>query len=73
MDRRSRDSARDKPAPADDGSDAGGADAWTSYRRWLSRDGAASRGRAPAEQSVYSWKGYQNWADRVRQSWKSDS
>lgn len=73
MDKRRRNSASDKPPPVDDGNVADGADEWASYRRWLARDGAAPVRRAPAERSVYSWKGYQNWADRVRQAWKPDS
>lgn len=46
---------------------------WEAYRRWL---GQASRKpapqRAPRDHSIYSWKGYQNWADKVRQSWNPD-
>jgi hypothetical protein len=26
--------------------------------------------RAPLDHSIYSWRGYQTWADKVRQSWK---
>jgi hypothetical protein len=28
--------------------------------------------RVPLDHSVYSWKGYHSWADRVRQSWKPE-
>lgn len=47
---------------------------WDAYRKWLtSMNGRppASR-RAPIDHSVYSWKGYHSWADRVRQSWKPE-
>ncbi len=46
---------------------------WDAYRKWLSSvSGKASSERVPLDTSIYSWKGYQNWADRVRQSWKAD-
>ena len=46
---------------------------WDAYRKWLSSvSGKAKSERVPVDASIYSWKGYQNWADRVRQSWKSE-
>ena len=46
---------------------------WDAYRKWLSSmNGKQTSRRAPIDHSVYSWKGYNNWADRVRQSWKSE-
>lgn len=46
---------------------------WDAYRKWLaSVSGKAPSERAPVDNSIYSWKGYHNWADRVRQSWKSE-
>lgn len=73
MDKPSPEKARDESAAFDDGEAVTGSDAWASYRRWLAGDGTAANRRAPVERSIYSWKGYQNWADRVRQSWKSES
>jgi hypothetical protein len=26
--------------------------------------------RAPLDHSIYSWRGYHNWADKIRQGWK---
>ena len=59
--------------------DAGNGDAgneqkgWDAYRKWLSSvNGKARSERAPVDHSIYSWKGYHNWADRIRQSWKSE-
>ncbi len=44
---------------------------WEAYRKWLTRVGAKpAADRTPADQSIYSWKGYQNWADKVREAWK---
>jgi hypothetical protein len=46
---------------------------WEAYRKWLSSmTGQPRSRRAPIDHSVYSWKGYHNWADHVRQTWKSE-
>lgn len=46
---------------------------WDAYRKWLSSvNGKQQSRRAPIDHSIYSWKGYHNWADRVRQTWKSE-
>jgi hypothetical protein len=46
---------------------------WDAYRKWLSTvSGKSSTERAPVDNSIYSWKGYHNWADRVKQSWKPE-
>lgn len=61
------------------GSDSGAVDngreqqGWDAYRKWLSSmNGKPRSRRAPIDHSVYSWKGYQSWADRVRQSWEPE-
>jgi hypothetical protein len=46
---------------------------WEAYRKWLSSmNGKPQSRRTPVDHSVYSWKGYQNWADRVREAWDSE-
>jgi hypothetical protein len=46
---------------------------WDAYRKWMKSVGGKQRSRrAPVDHSVYSWKGYQSWADRVRQSWEPE-
>ncbi|HEX7079944.1 MAG TPA: hypothetical protein VF329_02885 [Gammaproteobacteria bacterium] len=46
---------------------------WDAYRKWLTHvSRKPSVQRSPVDHSIYSWKGYQNWADKVRQSWKPD-
>lgn len=46
---------------------------WDAYRKWLATVGKRERStRASFDRSVYSWKGYQNWANRVKQEWKSE-
>jgi hypothetical protein len=46
---------------------------WDAYRKWLSRvSSKPAAERAPLDHSIYSWRGYHNWADKVRQTWKSE-
>jgi hypothetical protein len=47
---------------------------WEAYRKWLSRVTTKPAGeRTPLDHSIYSWRGYQTWADKVRQTWKSET
>lgn len=47
---------------------------WEAYRKWLSRvNTKPTAERTPLDHSIYSWRGYHNWADKVRQTWKSES
>ena len=44
---------------------------WDAYRRWLTRvSPKATTQRAPLDHSIYSWRGYHTWADKIRQNWK---
>jgi hypothetical protein len=44
---------------------------WDAYRKWLSRVSTkATAERTPLDHSIYSWRGYHTWADKVRQGWK---
>lgn len=46
---------------------------WDAYRKWLTHvSRKPSVQRSPIDHSIYSWKGYQNWADKVRQAWKPE-
>ena len=45
---------------------------WDAYRKWLSRVSGQSTRRSPLDGSVYSWKGYHSWAEKVKQNWKPD-
>ena len=54
--------------------EAGTAETWDAYRNWLSRAPApTSRTRIAADASVYTWKGYRSWADKVKRSWRDRS
>jgi hypothetical protein len=55
----------DRPAPTD-GKDVGNID---SYRRWLSRVQLPDKRRIAMDPSLYTWKGYRNWAEKVRRDW----
>jgi hypothetical protein len=46
---------------------------WDAYRKWLSRVSTKPTGeRAPLDHSIYSWRGYHTWADKIRQNWKDE-
>ena len=45
---------------------------WEAYRKWLSRVSMQPTRRAARDLSVYSWRGYNNWADKIRQNWKTE-
>jgi hypothetical protein len=46
---------------------------WDAYRKWLSSvNGKPHSRRAPVDHSIYSWKGYNSWAENIRESWKSE-
>ena len=58
-------------------SSAGGAGSeqkgWDAYRKWLSRVSAhPTKERSTVDHSIYSWKGYNSWADRIKQTWKTE-
>jgi hypothetical protein len=47
---------------------------WDAYRKWLSRVSTKPTAeRTPLDHSIYSWRGYHTWADKVRQTWKGDT
>jgi hypothetical protein len=54
---------------ASDGKDVGG---WDAYRRWLTRVQTPAKRRVPLDPSIYTWKGYRNWSEKVRRDWKPD-
>ncbi|HEY5624231.1 MAG TPA: hypothetical protein VIV14_10765 [Gammaproteobacteria bacterium] len=45
---------------------------WEAYRKWLSHVNAQPKQRSSIDTSIYSWRGYNNWADKIRQTWKDD-
>ena len=45
---------------------------WDAYRRWMSRVSGQPAQSSSLDPSIYSWKGYHNWADKVRQNWSDE-
>jgi len=45
---------------------------WEAYRKWLSRVSMQPARRSARDASIYSWHGYNSWADKVRQNWKGE-
>lgn len=45
---------------------------WDAYRKWLSRVSMQPARRTARDASIYSWRGYNNWADKIRQNWKTE-
>jgi hypothetical protein len=63
----------DRPAAPSDAEPGREQQGWEAYRKWLrTMNKRPEARRAPVDHSVYSWKGYHSWADRVRQSWKPE-
>ena len=45
---------------------------WDTYRRWLTRVQAPGGRRVPLDASLYTWKGYRNWSEKVRRDWEPE-
>ena len=45
---------------------------WEAYRKWLSRVSMQPARRTARDASIYSWRGYNSWADKIRQNWESE-
>lgn len=54
---------------SEDGKDVSG---WDAYRRWLSRVQLPDKRRIAMDPTLYTWKGYRNWAEKVRRDWTPD-
>lgn len=48
-------------------------DGWQQYRRWISKAPSPRRRRPGLDPSLYTWKGYRNWAKQVKRNWSSES
>lgn len=68
--------ADETPAEVDAVPDAEGApddDGWQQYRRWISKAPAPRRRRTGIDPSLYTWKGYRDWAKQVKRNWSSEN
>ena len=58
------------PPPDDDERSAGSeSDSWDAYRQWLPQNRVSRSARGPLDPSLYTWKGYRNWAEEVKRNW----
>ena len=51
---------------------ANDADGWQQYRHWISKAPAPGGRRAGIDPSLYTWKGYRDWSDKVKRNWTKD-
>lgn len=59
----------DRRGPTLMGQDGKDVNGWDAYRRWLSRVQLPDKRRTSMDPSLYTWKGYRNWAEKVRRDW----
>ncbi|MEM1261194.1 MAG: hypothetical protein AAGH76_02230 [Pseudomonadota bacterium] len=63
------DATRDDESGFESADDAAPRD-WDACSNWLSRAPApATSARIATDASVYTWKGYRNWSDKVKRNW----
>ncbi len=43
------------------------------YSNWVSRVQPGTGGRGKLNNALYTWKGYRDWADRIKQNWEAES
>lgn len=48
-------------------------DGWAAYRNWMSRVSHSGSRQIHADSSIYTWKGYKDWAEKVKRNWEADS
>ena len=46
------------------------ADGWQQYRRWISKAPAPRGRRTGVDPSLYTWKGYRSWTEKVKRDWQ---
>lgn len=45
------------------------ADGWLQYRKWISKAPAPRGRRSGIDPSLYTWRGYRNWAEQIKRKW----
>lgn len=63
------DEDRGDEARAEDESTRASTEPWDAYRKWLSHRSDKGRSRSTLDPSLYTWKGYRNWAEEVKRNW----
>ena len=59
----------DDAQPATHSGEPANDDGWQQYRRWISKTPAPRTRRNSIDPSLYTWKGYRNWAKQVKRNW----
>jgi hypothetical protein len=49
--------------------DAGDADGWQQYRKWISTAPPSRTRRSSADPALYTWKGYRTWTEQIKRNW----
>lgn len=65
----SEDSTREADLHPNGSSDA---DGWQQYRRWISKAPVPKERRGGIDPSLYTWKGYRSWTERVKRNWSEE-
>ena len=65
----SQDSRREADVQSNDSSDP---DGWQQYRKWISKAPVPRQRRGGIDPSLYTWKGYRNWAEQVKRNWSEE-
>ena len=47
-------------------------DGWQQYRKWISKAPAPRKRRMGVDPSLYTWKGYRSWSEKVRRDWQTE-
>ena len=61
-----RSSSSDRRLHVGDSNDNHG---WQTYRKWISKAPVPKTQRNGIDPSLYTWKGYRSWSERVRRNW----
>ena len=51
---------------------ANDANGWQQYREWISKAPAPRGRRVGIDPSLYTWKGYRSWSEKVKRDWSPD-
>jgi hypothetical protein len=52
---------------------ANDADGWKHYREWITKAPAPRVRRSGIDPTLYTWRGYRNWSEKIRRNWRPDS
>lgn len=47
-------------------------DGWSQYRKWISKAPAPRGRRTGIDPTLYTWRGYRNWAEQIKRKWSDN-